>query len=194
MRSLASQLGVMLTAAALAAPAAAEPQGNASLTIGGAGVGERGRFWEHAAFHLGARGDVMFLRDKPGDFGLGPYVEIGTQRFDEVHFGGGATVLFPVHDLLPLVASAGAFGRWRDDGFGLEPGVSGALFWGVRNFNYTAGYAMAGGLLVAYRQSLGASKESTLLIAAQLDLAAIGLPLVALVNLIRGPTAAARPL
>ncbi len=192
--AVASRFAVVLSALAATTDAEAEPQANASLTLGGAAVGDHGRFWDHAAFHLGARGDVMFLRQKPGDFGLGPYLEIGTLAFSEVQWGGGLTALLPVNDTFPLVASAGAFGRYGRDGFGVEPGVTGALFWGTRSFNYTANYVMAAGLLVGFRQSLGESKESALLIAAQLDLAAMGLPIVALVNLIRGPTAAARPL
>ena len=197
MRSIAAvalRLAMVLAPVVVARRAEAEPQGNASLTIGGAAVGDHGRFWGHAAFHLGLRGDVMFLRGKAGDFALGPYVEVGTLAFSEVQLGGGISALLPVTNTFPLVASVGAFGRYGNDGFGPEPGVSGALFWGTRSFNYTANYVMAAGLLVGFRQSLGESKESALLIAAQLDLAAMGLPIVALINLMRGPTAAARPL
>lgn len=171
----------------------AEPQGNAGLTLGVAGVGSSGAFHDHAEFHLGARGDVMFGRSRSDDFGIGPYVELGTFAFDELQFGGGANVLLPIHDSLPLVASAGAFGRYGDDSFGVEPGVSGALFWGTRSYNFHANYVMAAGLLINYRATFGESKESLLLIGAQLDAAVIGLPFVMLVNLMRGPTGAAGP-
>ena len=53
---------------------------------------------------------------------------------------------------------------------------------------------MTVGLSVGYRQTFGQADESALLIAAQLDLAALGLPLVALINVLRGPTAEAAPL
>ncbi len=172
----------------------ATPQANAGLTIGGAAVGNDGAFWDHAEFHMGLRGDVMFGRDRPGHFGFGPFVEVGTFALDELQFGGGATLLMPVDNTLPLVASVGAFGRIGDDDFGLEPGLSGALFWGTRSYNFHANYVMSAGLVLGFRQSLGESKESTLMLAAQLDLAVLGLPLVALINLMRGPTAAAAPI
>ena len=177
-----------------AGPARAEPQANASLTIGGAGVGQEGEFWDHAEMHLGARGDVLFGRDRVGDFGVGPYVDVGTFAFDELQFGGGGSVLLPINDHFPLVASVGGYGRWSDvDDYGLEPGLTGALFWGSRSYNFHANYVMAGGLLVGFRQSLGESHESVLLIAAQLDLAFMGIPLVALLDLMRGPSAEVAP-
>src|SRR5690606_37699380 len=87
------------------AAAMAEPQGNAGLTIGGAAAGTDGEFWDHGEFHLGLRGDVMFLREEAYDFGVGPYAELGTLAFDELQFGGGLNVLLPIHDSLPFVAS-----------------------------------------------------------------------------------------
>ncbi len=174
--------------------AAAEPQANAGLTLGGAAVGPGGEVWDHAEFHLGLRGDTIFGRDDVFDFGIGPYAELGTLAFDELQFGGGATMLLPIHASLPLVASVGAYGRVGDDDFGVEPGFSGALFWGTRSYNFHANYVMAAGLLVGYRRSFGQADESALLIAAQLDLAVLGLPLVALINLLRGPTDEAAPL
>ncbi|MBW2527142.1 MAG: hypothetical protein JRI23_23370 [Deltaproteobacteria bacterium] len=178
----------MAAASLVSWPARAEPQGNAALTIGGAGVGPDGQFWDHAEFHLGARGDVLFGRSSASDFGLGPYVEVGTFAFDEVQFGGGGSVLLPAHDNFPFVASVGAYGRWGDDDYGLEPGLTGALFWGSRSYNFHANYVMTGGLLVGFRQSLGESKESILLIGAQLDFAFMGIPIVGLIDLMRGPS------
>lgn len=179
----------MATAIALwlvAGQAEADPQGNAGLTIGGAAVGTRGRFWDDGEFHLGLRGDVMFLREQPLDWGLGPYLEVGTLAFDEIQAGGGASVHVPVNDALPLVASLGGYARYGDDEYGAEPGIAGAIFWGSRSYNFHAGYVMAAGLSVGYRYSFGESHETALLVAAQLDLAILGLPLVLLINAARG--------
>ncbi|RLB57304.1 MAG: hypothetical protein DRI90_18115 [Deltaproteobacteria bacterium] len=184
----------LLAVLASVSDAAAEPQANAGLTLGGAAVGPAGEAWDHGEFHLGLRGDTLFGRDDAFDFGIGPYAEIGTMAFDELQFGGGASLLLPVHASLPLVASVGAFGRVGDDDYGVEPGFSGALFWGSRSYNFHANYVMTVGLSVGYRQTFGQADESALLIAAQLDLAALGLPLVALINVLRGPTAEAAPL
>jgi hypothetical protein len=190
-----------LVVTGVAAVVHAEPQGNAALTIGGAGVGYDGEFWDHAEFHLGLRGDVMFARERGYDFGIGPYAELGTFAFDELQFGGGVTTLLPIHDTLPLVASFGAYGRVGDDdqvpggrGGGLEPGIAGALFWGSRSFNFHANYVLAGGLLVGYRHSLGESRETELMIAAQLDLVILALPFIALADWLRGPSSEAEPI
>jgi hypothetical protein len=168
--------------------AAADAQGNAALTIGGAGVGQNGEFWDHPEFHMGLRGDAIFGREGGYDFGAGPYAEVGTMAFDELQFGGGVSVLFPVHDTLPLIASVGPYGRYGDDDFGLEPGLAGAIFWGSRSYNFHEGYIMSWGLSVGYRHSLGESQESMLLVAAQIDLVSLGVPFIMLVNLMRGPT------
>jgi hypothetical protein len=174
--------------------ASAEPQANAGLTLGGAAVGQDGEFWDHGEFHMGLRGDVLFGRDDVRDFGAGPFVEVGTFAFDELQFGGGGSLLLPVHESFPLILSAGAFGRIGDDDFGLEPGVSGSLFWGTRSYNFHANYVLSAGILAGYRHSFGDSKETTLLIAAQVDLAIIALPFIMLADTIRGPSADAAPI
>jgi len=189
---MACGLGV----AALLVPArgGADPQGNAALTLGAASVGAEGEFWDHAEFHLGARGDVLFGRSGSTDFGAGPYLEVGTLAFDELQFGGGGSLLLPVDPDFPLVASAGLFGRVGDDEWGLEPGVTGGLFWGTRSYNFHSGYGMAGGVTLGYRYCFGESQETALLLAVHADLAFIGLPFVMLFDLMRGPSSEAAPI
>jgi hypothetical protein len=168
--------------------ARADPQYNAGLVVGGAAAGSDGGFFDRPEFALGLRGDVMLLRDDPWDFGIGPYLEFGTLAFDELQLGAGASFHLPIHETFPLVASLGPYGRYGDDGFGFEPGISGGLFWGSRSYNFHEDYVMAVGLSLGYRVSFGDSKESALIVAAQVDLAMLGLPIVALVNWMRGPT------
>ncbi|HHH10663.1 MAG TPA: hypothetical protein ENK23_01115 [Sorangium sp.] len=187
-------LSVFVVALCFCSPLWAEPQATVGLTAGVGVVGEQGAPPNHGEFHLGLRSDVMFLRSDPYDFGLGPYVELATFAFDEFQFGGGASLHIPIHEDLPLVASVGAFGRLGDDDFGLDPGFAGALFWGSRSYNFHANYGLTAGLLVGYRQTFGPSQESTLLIAAQLDLALLALPVIMLIDLARGPSAEAAPL
>ena len=123
--------------------------------MGVAGRGVEGAVWDTTAFHLGLRGDVLFLRGGPHDFGVGPYAEVVTHAFDELQLGGGLSALFPVHEALPIVASVGLYGRAGDEGYGFEPGLATALFWGSRSYNYHSSYGMAGGLLVQGRLGLG---------------------------------------
>src|SRR5690242_3614535 len=122
----ASIAASLLVLGALPRAARAEPQANAALTIGAAGVGLDRKAWETTVFHLGLRGDVLFLRDAPAEFGLGPYAEVFTHAFDELQLGGGLSALLPISEALPLVASIGAYGRIGDDDFGFEPGVAAA--------------------------------------------------------------------
>lgn len=187
---LTTLLSLLLFAAAggWCSSARAEPQGNAGLTIGVAAAGTEGRFWDGGEFHLGLRGDVMFGRERSSHLGVGPYLEVMTLAFDELQIGGGANLLLPVHERLPLVLSLGSFGRLGDDQLGLEPGLAGALFWGSRSFNFHEGYVMAGGLLLGFRQSLGESQETALLITAQIDVLLLATPVVMLLDLLRGPS------
>lgn len=168
--------------------ARAEPQVNTGLTVGGAAVGVDGGFFEQPEFVLGLKGDVMFGRDDPWDFGVGPYLELGTFAFDELQLGAGASVHLPIHETFPFVASVGPYARYGDDPFGLEPGIAAALFWGSRSYNFHDNYIMAVGLSVGYRASFGESKASALLVNAHVDLALLGLPFVALVGAIAGPS------
>jgi hypothetical protein len=184
---------VLLAAASFAAltlpswrAARAEPQGNAALTIGVAGRGYDREIWDETAFHLGLHGDLMFFREDTRDFGLGPYLELSTLAFDELQFGGGASLLLPVIEWAPVVLSGGAYARRGDDDFGFEPGVTGQVFWGSRSYNFHANYVMAAGLVGQLRMGLGDSRETSIVIAAHLDLAAMSLPFIFLVEAARG--------
>lgn len=183
---LAALLAASALAGALPRAARAEPQVNGALTVGAAGVGMEGAVWSATVFHLGLRGDVLFGRDDARDFGAGPYVEVLTHAFNQVQFGAGASALLPVLETTPVVLSAGVYGRKGDDDFGLEPGVAAALFWGVRSYNYHSRYDIALGLLAEGRYGLGSSRESSIVISAQLDLALLATPAVFLINLAKG--------
>lgn len=172
--------------------AQAEPQTTAAITIGAAGRALDRQFWDETVFHLGVRSDVLFGRSKVSSFGFGPYAEVATHAFDELQFGGGGAALLPVIDGLPIVLSAGAYGRYAP-AFGLEPGVAGSFFWGFRSYNHHDPYNMAGGLLAQFRYGLGASGETSIVISAQLDVVALSLPAQLLINALRGGSPSTRP-
>jgi hypothetical protein len=185
---------LVLALALVTEATSAEPQGNASLTIGGAAAGPGGRFWDHGEFHLGLRGDCIFLRETSWDFGLGPYGEVGTWAFNQLQTGAGLSVLLPIDEVFPLVLSAGGHARFADDDLGIAPGVGGAIFWGSRSFNHHESYVLAAGLLVDVRHSFGAPGETMLTFSAQIDTTIIALPFIALGQWMAGPTAEARPI
>lgn len=182
---LAATAGFLLLQGVAPARAIAAPQGTAALTLGVAGTGENRAIWDKTVFHLGFRGDVLFGRSKNADFGIGPYADVGSFGFNDFQFGGGVSALLPIIDPLPLVLSLGGYGRASKD-WGVEPGITGQVFWGSRSFNYHSSYVMSAGLLTELRYGLGTSRETAILIGAQVDLAAMSLPFIFLAEAISG--------
>jgi len=189
----AALVAALLGAVLLHGTARAEPQASAGVTVGLAGVGLDRQLWDSTVFHLGLRGDVLFGRAANDDFGVGPYAEVLTHAFDEIQTGAGVSVLAPIHDSFPLVLSTGVYGRWSDDARGVEPGIAAALFWGGRSYNFHSRYGMSTGLLAQGRFGLGGSKETAVVLAAQLDLALLALPFVYLFEAAKGPSPEAAP-
>jgi hypothetical protein len=75
----------------------------------------------------------------------------------------------------------------------VEPGIAAAIFWGGRSYNFHSRYGMSTGLLAQVRFGLGGSKETAVVLAAQLDLALLALPLVYLFEAAKGPSPEAAP-
>lgn len=179
-------LAPVLVTSGLAGGLRADPQGNASLITGLAGEGSRDDgYWRGTAWFNALHGDLIFGREKNADVGAGPYLQLGTSGFDDLRFGGGGTLHLPVSQYVPLLVSAGGYGR--SSSFGLEPGVAASLYVGARDYNFHSPYSVAGGLYLGLTHGLGDSKETTIIIAAQLDSTTLWLPLVILYNWIRGP-------
>ncbi|WP_437621859.1 hypothetical protein [Sorangium sp. So ce1151] len=186
---IAALLGVVLAHRT----ARAEPQASAGVTLGVAGAGLERRLWDATVFHAGVRGDVLFGRSANDDVGVGPYAEVLTHAFDEIQVGAGISALAPVLDVLPLVLSTGVYGRWSLDADALEPGVAAAVFWGGRSYNFHSPYAMSTGLLAQVRLGLGPSRETSVVLAAQLDVTLLALPFVYAINALKGPSPDAAP-
>lgn len=179
-------LAAALAVAFVAGPAQAEPQANLGLTLGVAGRAYEYELWQQTAFHMGLRGDVLFLRESSTDFGVGPYAEVFTHAFDELQLGGGVSVLLPVIDAVPVVASLGLYGRAGDDDHGFEPGLASTLFFGSRSYNHSASYVVTAGLLAQGRVGLGDARETSIVIAAQIDTVFLALPFVFLAEALSG--------
>ncbi len=173
---------------ALVAPDAvrADPQATVGLVAGVAGRGQHARVFEEPAFHGGVHGDVLFGRASQTDFGVGPYAEVLTQQFDDLQIGGGASVLFPVLDSFPIVASVGGFMRVADDDFDVQPGVATTLFFGGRSYNYSSPYVMTFGLVAQARVGLDDRRQTSFVLAVQLDTAFLASPVVFLIDALDG--------
>ncbi len=177
-RLLRTSLALLVAAPLVfaAAPASAAPQFGAGLTTGLALTDLRVKSGPRAAYHLGGRFDVLFLRDQAGRMALGPYLDVATAAFDTFEGGGGLEWLVPAGDTA-FVLSAGAFARTSR--FGWEPGAASTLFWGSRSFNYHAPYSLGLGLFLQGRYGLaGDGKQADAIAGVQLDLAYLALPFV----------------
>jgi hypothetical protein len=196
-RAAAAVVGALVLAPSAAAQA--DPQATVGLTLGAAGAGLNRSIWQSTAFHLGIHGDVLFGRERNSDFGIGPYAEVLTNGFDEIQFGGGVSGLLPILDTFPLVLSLGGYGRGAigygrgpivfgpgTGSFELEPGLAAELFFGSRSYNFHAPYVMTAGLIGQMRYGLGSSRETSIVVGAQVDFAILSLPFVFLINAIRG--------
>lgn len=161
--------------------AKADPQFSAAATVGPA--------FRHLrtgpvkpAFHLGARFDVLFLRQAQRDMGIGPYVDLGTSGFDSFEGGGGLEWLIPAGPT-SFILSGG--GEARLAGGTVEPGATWGLFWGSRSFNYHSMYGYGVGLFAQGRYGLGDSKSFDLVTGVQVDAVVLALPFLLLVNRLR---------
>ncbi|MCA9628674.1 MAG: hypothetical protein KC766_13440 [Myxococcales bacterium] len=165
-------------------PAYAAPQGNVSIISGLCGEGTRDEVWHDTCWYNALHGDVLFGRDRNSDFGIGPYLEVGTAGFDDLRLGGGGSLQIPVHPYVPAVLSLGGYARRFDSEW--QPGLAGDLFIGSRSYNFHSAYVMTGGVSLGARYGVGDSKELTLIVAAQLDSSVLWLPAVILYNWIAG--------
>lgn len=185
-REFALSFHVLAGGAALLVPSTARgtPQASAGLTTGGVVEDVVGPHSIGGAFHLGIRGDVLFLRSSPRDMGLGPYVDASTASFATSDVGGGLSWLVPAIEDLPLVVSAGAFAR-NGEGRSWAPGVEANLFGGSRSYNYHSSYGMAVGLFVQTRWVPLPPATLDVVIGVQLDLELLALPVVGVISAIK---------
>ena len=146
------------------------------LTIGG-GATDLRLGGPRAAFHLGGRADVLFLRSRNREMGVGPYVDVATAAFDSLETGGGVEWLVPLTESLPMVLSAGMFER-HTRAFGWEPGTEATIFVGSRSHNFTSWYGLAAGLFVQGRYGFGDGHQADLLAGAQIDLSLFAYPFI----------------
>jgi len=169
--------GAFLAACIVASssPAQATPQITSVATTGLAFTDLRASNAPRVAYHLGARLDVLFLRDKPKDMALGPYIDVATHAFDTFETGGGLAWLVPL-EATAFVFSGGAFARTSR--FGWEPGVAATIFWGSRSFNYHSAYAVGVGLFAQGRYGFGDGKQADAIGGVQVDLEYLALPFV----------------
>lgn len=158
----------------------AAPQWNAALLPAGCLVGERGEVFDHAAFCGSVRGDVLFLRQRARDWGVGPYLSAGTAGFDDLRLSLGASALVPVVEDFPIVLSVGPL--LRD---GRHPGISALLFAGMRSYNFHGSYNLAFGAAFGFERDFADPRSNVLSIGVHVDAFVLALPVLLLAGVVR---------
>jgi hypothetical protein len=154
-------LGVLLL---LTAPANAEPQAHVAVRSAVCGRGNDGRLWQKTLWCNSLTADLLLLRERNRDLGLGPYLELASAGFFDVRFGGGLTLLVPVSENYPLLFSLGAY-----DHALARPALGGTVFWGARSYNFDSAYNYALGLFAGVQRDLGGDRTSLVSVGLEVD-------------------------
>jgi hypothetical protein len=129
------------------------------------------------AFHLGARGDVLFLRRSDRDMAVGPFVDVGSENFRSLSVEGGIDWLVPASVDFPFILAAGAFDRF-DRGEGPRAGALAEILWGSRGYNFDSHYDLSFQLFVEGRYAPGSVAEEDLLGGIAVDLSMFAYPVL----------------
>jgi len=143
------------------------------------GVGSNA-VWERTRWCNGVAGDVLFGRERNGDFGLGPFAEVSTAGFWDARYGGGLSALAPVTADFPLVLSFGAFGHETE-----SVALGGSVFFGLRSYNFHGSYNLAAGLVVSGYRDLGNDHDTLVSVGLELDGFLLAAPFLFLVGELR---------
>jgi hypothetical protein len=168
-----------LTCVLLPATSLAKPRWNTGLETAVCGTGSSLGFSE-LSWCNALRGELLLLRERSTDVGLGPSLRAGSAGFDDFRLDAGLSLLLPLIESFPLVLEAGPHLRNFD-----EPGVFGSAFFGLRNFNHYGHYDMAAGLFVMAQRSFTTGTPSALWIGARIDGYLFALPFVFAYNALR---------
>jgi hypothetical protein len=131
------------------------------------------RLWQDTRWCNGFIADLLFLRERNADFGLGPYAEISTAGFWDARYGGGVSALAPIAPDFPLVLSIGAYGHET-----ASVALGANAFFGLRSYNFHGSYNYAVGLVVSGTKDLGADGASLVTLGIELDGLLLALPFV----------------
>ncbi len=163
---------VALATFAAAPRADADPQFHTGLTLGGA-ITDLRTTGPGVAFELGGRANMLVLRNRFSDMGIGPYVDVQTVAFDRLDTGGGIDWLIPGLGG-SFILSGGAFGRFEPGGPRL--GALGRLFWGAHSYNFHGSYVHGAGLFAEGRFAADSSRAADVIFGAEIDLFYLAAP------------------
>lgn len=161
--------GFALAASLGTHPALAEPQLHAGLRGSVCHLVPRGEASTH--FCSGLVLDAHFGRERNRDLGFGPMLAVSTAGFWDLRFGGGGSLLIPIHPDMPFVLAGGAFAH---ETRGVSLGAS--LFWGFRSYNFHGAYNLGAGFFGEVLQDLDDERATVLSLGCELDAIVLALP------------------
>jgi hypothetical protein len=134
-------------------------------------------------FCLGARGDLWLLRQRDADWGLGPYADVWTAGFDDLHLGAGMSIVAPAWPAVPFVLSFGpAYDASRSNGE-----FTATLFWGPASYNFHSPYALTNGVFLRIDRGFASTPTTRISIGVRIDMLWLALPFVIAYEAARGP-------
>lgn len=149
-------------------PRAPTPDWDVGLVAGVCGVGQT-TVWQGTEFCGGLLADVLWLRKRRANLGLGLYANIGTAGFYDFRSSLGASLHVPLGQLLSLGARAGPLLHVMGDA--ALPGLRLEAEFGIRAHNHGGHYALTHALVFGWDQSFGEGSRagSALTIAVRVD-------------------------
>lgn len=130
---------------------APQPSWDTGLLLSACGQGDD-RVWETTKFCVGALGDVVFLRKKEDEMGLGGYAQVATAGFRDVRGSLGLAGVFSLVDWFALTARGG--GLLAVGERGAQPGLEGYLEFGHRSVSLKSRYALSHSLMSGIQYTL----------------------------------------
>jgi hypothetical protein len=164
--------------------AAADPQVSIGVTTGWVLQDAFGPGSSSGAFHVGARADVLLLRNRGDQMAIGPYVDAATASLHDFDAGGGLEWLLPIRDDLPIVVSAGALLR-NGEGHSWAPGLEGTVFFGSRSYNFHSLYGFALGVFAQTRWIPSPPAVADMVFGVQIDGEFLAMPSMLIISALR---------
>jgi hypothetical protein len=149
-------------------PRAPTPDWDVGLVAGVCGVGQTA-VWQGTEFCGAVLGDVLWLRKRRENFGLGVFAAASTAGFYDFRPSAGVSMHFPLGPVLSVGARAGPLVHVMGDA--ALPGFTLQAELGVRAHNHSGHYSLTHALVLGWDQSFGAGSRagSALVIALRVD-------------------------
>jgi hypothetical protein len=168
--AFAAALGVLaFTPGAFAAPQWSAGIDPSLCTISAPGADRR---W---VFCGDVYSDLILGRERERDFGVGPYLGLGTVAFEDLRARAGASLHVPAWEDFAFVLSGGGL---LDDGG--QPGIDAALFFGIRSYNFHGAYNFAGGVVLDAQKTFGDDESTVVALGLRVDGLALAVPFLLL--------------